>query len=1368
MDVGPGEKSDDEGKEQEKPFLLRVLHGHVLAGQLNSDGNAEFEWARVPPILGLETSKDHLFLKRGMDMFEQEFKLAQLSFSEFRYRGQDSPAKLRGFHTVESRGLVVILCCMPVRKQCTATAKEKTFQLLKSLVDTCMTLVEGEWLCMGTIFGTDCDYHTQPVRFTHGTTSDFGQLLQFHSKAAKLWSQLQERPWCGHKISSSIANATPFDILFYLLFAKCHKDAQHIWVDIGRFMWPQIMFMIGNKVEECARLQAAKAPEPAPLLKTKKGHNRRVPFINKMLLLKKVKFNKAHRRLVMSSHDDLVPSGTGLVSNEPLVECTAYMKLLKSTFSTSRRLQVSWDPSNYSVQEVLVATVYSNEAKTAGYLPIQCLLPITTVEVSEDIQLLAVRKQVTRVDGFNELRALAHALIHIEKPLELFFLPGNLLWQPLKAWQARVIINGKFYILDRVTEKLCRQIPDDFQFAQQHVLVSISDQGGINKGVLDYCCNYLKLCASIQYDQHHRTWNDLKSLLKSASLWRCFLSMAMMFNVSYGPQNSKTWFLRKQRALAEYARFQGPTSPSFLKFLPLICSERGETEDGSNDQKERMFQAMLGMRTCQICGPLTKLMRWWSWWECHEFYLGELWMSKLVMLSELGPENIEADAAPFSLPDAEGLSPQQELRQLKMKHVGWALAPSLITEESMWQKTLIFEVGKPLWSLYSKMSKEVQKPSDVLQFTINMSMGGWVEELASLISNGFFEVELMKKLYHSDSAGSLEHLQQHTKVLINMLNKRAMSLVATYLKPPYRYAALVSPQTESSTRKAMQQDWIQLLTAEELAANGKQVPALEHTHFLGTAFARLLFLANEMDIVDNLEGDDANGVLLARSACEHLGDTVVIENTHQKAKDLLRSARHSVTSRLGKFHSVITSNVLKGRGVNFLQVDDSVKASATFAKNDALQIVKATHPNSHFMQNKFQEVMKYGASRPGFSWATSSHFSLFNEAACLELLLADGCLDLLRTGQLASAPITCIIGSPGSVVASKSADVVLMVLAVGTLNFLAWEMQVVSRDDDDFVCLQLCRGAASTSWHSVTDLQDWLAIPYVPKLHNRFGPLVFQQSSAPLALPEARVVEGLSLTVAQCNIVLKHYDIQPAKSKRKAELYMQIIELFVDSEEERKLALERSDLKGKPEPEEDGDLSELEDLLDHVEEAGNIADPDIKAERQKIKKAREKAKAAKMLQVGQENLLKPRRGRGRGRGKGRGRGAVAKGRGKGKFGRKAFGRARGSKVPDANLEKQVHSPEAEFGDFPARPFGSDLQQVSAQTAPEPAHPEIPPEVPVHEPASASSAHPHDELVAPPPCEPEAWACFRNSFTNGSEILHFLFEDSKCLIFCVPL
>lgn len=563
----------------------------------------------------------------------------------------------------------------------------------------------------------------------------------------------------------------------------------------------------------------------------------------------------------------------------------------------------------------------------------------------------------------------------------------------------------------------------------------------------------------------------------------------------------------------------------------------------------------------------------------------------------------------------------------------------------------IFEIANPLWTTYATMSKEVQKPVDILQFTINKSRGGWVDELIILVSNGFFKPEVLKRLYFVDESATLEHLEQRNKFLVTLLNKRAMSLTATYLIPPYRYSGLASPHTEGETRRKMQEEWI--LEAEDMAAHGKQVLPLECTHCLRTAFVRLFFLANELDSVGGLQGSASHGVALARTACEHLGDTVVVENTHQKAKDLLRSARHKVASRINKFHSVITSNVLKGRGVDFLQVTHAQKVAASMGKNPNMKLVKATHPNSYAMSKRFQEVMKYKASRPNFNWPSTSHETLFNEAACLQLLVADGCMDMVRTGDIQSAPITCLVGKPGSLVANSKEGRIFMVIAVGTLNFLGWDMEVVDRDENGFSIMQKCRQNTALSWHSVTDLSEWLAIPHKPQLRNRFGPLIHKQCSGPLALAENMVAEGLSLTVPQCKIVLRHYGVGPIP-QRKADLYKAIIELFVENPEEQKLALEKSDLKKQDDDVEvDSDLSELEELLDNVEDANNLADPEIKAERSKVKKMRKK-RATKNLVEGaaQSDLLLPKKGKGKGKRRGKGRGKAPK---------KKFGRGRGKR-----------------------------------------------------------------------------------------------------------
>lgn len=58
------------------------------------------------------------------------------------------------------------------------------------------------------------------------------------------------------------------------------------------------------------------------------------------------------------------------------------------------------------------------------------------------------------------------------------------------------------------------------------------------------------------------------------------------------------------------------------------------------------------------------------------------------------------------------MTPQAELRHLKAKHGGWKLAPNLVTKQSMWERQLISELGKPMWSFYTEMCQTVKTCKD--------------------------------------------------------------------------------------------------------------------------------------------------------------------------------------------------------------------------------------------------------------------------------------------------------------------------------------------------------------------------------------------------------------------------------------------------------------------------------------------------------------------------------------------------------------------------------------------------------------------------------------------------------------------------------
>lgn len=1117
----------DDQVHSHRPLCLRIKEGVAFTGCINADDWVEWDWDRVPDAVEMKTAKDHLMLKRNMEEFRREFALAQVSFSEFHYRGQEEPKETRGRHTMESRALLLMLALMPTRKSTKVTTKETSLWILKSMLDIIMG--NGSHSCTCTILGDDMKYVCKELRFTNGVTNGLESVLQHHSESIEAWKTLRGKVWHSMKMASSLDHAGIFDILFFLIYIKCNP-ALPPWQDFGLHLWPQVLWMLGDALEQCGQRLATREMESVPVLKSRKGHTRKIPVVNKLVLLNRVRKAKSHRGLVMATHNDIVPAGADLVSSEPLLECTEYLKLLSQKFSDCKTLQVSWDPSTYAGDEVLISTIFSIDCNCAGYLPIQYLMPVKSEELEEELRALAGIKKVTRVAGFAELRGLAHALAAVSAHLDLFKVPDEIHWQPLKEYESRSLVGGRYIVTNTINNSAKSQVPETYSFREQPILVSITDQGAVNLGALDYVTYHLKMTILCAYDRQHRTYNDLKSALRMAKLMKTFYGYALLFNINYGPSQSKTWFHRKRAALLKFLNEHSPNNNPFLHYFPMICSERGLVESGSAAQRQEVFSSMKELRSCEVFGPIAKLMRWYSWFESDQFYKGQIWMTRMIMLYESNVEFADEKLDDVFVMPA-GLSPKEELRQLKIKHGGWGLAPALVTKSSMFEKNIISEVAKPLWTLYTSFTRHVKTPDDVERNFIEMAKDGWKEELLMLVHNGFFDIDTLQKVYTMDETDTAENIEKHSIFLIQLLSKRAKSLIGTHCKPPWRYCAIGegTPASFVNTGATMDFEWKILLEAEALAAKGVDLPLLKSLHFLQTSFARLHFLANEMDIMAGKSFEQSDAVYLSKVASKHLGDTVCIENTHQKVKDKMRAARHFQISRLNKWHSVLSCNVLEGRGVPHLKVDDLAKAQA--ARGRMLPVVRSTNPNSLPMRKEYQELMKHKTQGDVFNWPSTSQDSLFNEVASLECLLSFG--NHVVPNEMDSCQTTCLVGKPGSLLAFQPTGTLVMTLAVGHFAFLGWHAEVVGTDQDGLVTVQLCRVQSALEWFFVKDLEDWLCIPTQVKLLNNYGPVCFQQCGVPLGLLEARILEGLALTNKQCHVILKHYNVQFGKMERK-------------------------------------------------------------------------------------------------------------------------------------------------------------------------------------------------------------------------------------------
>lgn len=798
----------------------------------------------------------------------------------------------------------------------------------------------------------------------------------------------------------------------------------------------------------------------------------------------------------------------------------------------------------------------------------------------------------------------------IGKDIADFKPPPDVHWQPLKQHEQREQQGNQFVIRDTITGQTTPQLPEGFQFSKVPTLTSVSDQGGVNRGFLDYILYQVQLLLSVQYDLQHRIWNDLKASLKAAQLFRTFLGYSLFWNLNYAPYPTKAFFQRKKVAAAELATSStyGPFSAEFQAYLPLICLELQQEEPVTREGILQIFNKIEEMRSLQILGPLVKVMRWFSWWDSYQFYLGENWMTKYVIMSATDKGSFEEEA----LDTPEGMTPQEEIRHLKGKLGNWVLAPTFVTCQRMWEKDLIAEMGRPLWSASTHLSQHVHTPDEFLQHVVHMATGGWKDELQSLIDHGCFSVPAMKRLYSDNGMGTTTNLQTHKKLLLKLLAMRATSLVGAFLKPPHRYAGLGKSETAQSTSKQMQGEWKAILDIERLVASGQSIKPYESMHFTTTSLCRFHYLANEQDRLLNRQGTaTAAATELTKATARRPGNTVIVENTHQFAKDTMREARHNMTSRVHKYHSALSSNVLSGCKIPHIQVTPFAKLQADISKPKVQSIVQATNPNSHSMAKEFQSCMKYKASEPNFAWPSSSHTSLFQEAASLEFLLQKG--HGLDTKKIDAATLVCLVGH-GDILAYRPGGRLMMVLQASSHNFLAWELQVVPGEDDNQPALfTLYRQAATAvTWQTIQNLDDWLAVPTQAALQHAHGPLVFQQCGTPQQLPEAKIKAGLNLTVKQCRMILEQFNIFLPKQANKKEHYRAVFDLFLDTEEEKEEAMNKSSLNRKQEEEEeDGELDEeYEELLNQLEETHNCGDPDLKQEKAKLKKKKSKKRRA--------------------------------------------------------------------------------------------------------------------------------------------------------------
>ena len=581
-------------------------HGHFVV---------EWDWVRAANAIGLKSAKEHKYLQRNRELHQQELIAAAIPQAEIMYKGNGSIAGTKG-HCMNSAAFMLLILLVSSIKQLNASVKQNALSIVCGLLQIGCKVLASELDCLGTIYAKGHGYISQTlVVDSTGVIQGLFQLIQKHPGATWAWVHLMKAGVTPIAISSSCQLPTIWDLVLFLIWAKNNSSTKKVWQHVGQLLWPNIMWLCGKILDTLALERSRKPLEQLPLLKTNKGKSKRVPWQNKVILLRKLRQTKQHRKNTMESHGDLVPKGIQLVSAEDRLTAALYASKVKQAYQEAYHYSVHWDPSNYDI-ETLVSIIFSTQAGDEGseglaaYLPIQNMKPVAKKEVSPEIQALGAKKKLTRIEGFNELRALSHSLMGVGMPLEKFFLEG-VCWKKLEEFESRVFENGLWWIVNARTGSKKVQLPQNFNIAKTPLLVSLSDQGGINRSGLDYLTSKLGMTLHVSFDPYHRSWNDVKLSLKASKgdLFKCLLSYSLLYNINYGPFGSKAWHEKKLQRVTELLEAGSAHREPFLSFIPWICLERQIPEPRDAQERQKLFESLADMNSIKTLGPVVKLMR---------------------------------------------------------------------------------------------------------------------------------------------------------------------------------------------------------------------------------------------------------------------------------------------------------------------------------------------------------------------------------------------------------------------------------------------------------------------------------------------------------------------------------------------------------------------------------------------------------------------------------------------------------------------------------------------------------------------------------------------------------------------------------------
>ena len=382
---------------------------------------------------------------------------------------------------------------------------------------------------------------------------------------------------------------------------------------------------------------------------------------------------------------------------------------------------------------------------------------------------------------------------------------------------------------------------------------------------------------------------------------------------------------------------------------------------------------------------------------------------------------------------------------------------------------------------------------------------------------------------------------------------------------------------------------------------GQKVGCLSSMHWTQSPLVRAIFFAFEEDERMQTMACEASSArsLLLPLVC-NLGDSRMVENVHQHARDLMRSSKAKRFANTTLFAHTLRSGCLEQRQVSTVTVDAASKVMEGRGVQGKLKpIAEALNSRGHKLSLELQNLMKPKDSHN--KWPSPTPAALFQSVAST-IWLFNFWDNPAYAGHGVEASWLSVLLVPGCVIAQNSKGLLLKVVAVAEYSFLAWSLEVEKNSAGESVYRCFPR-KHDLAWHHIVDLQDWVALKTEAVLQHELGPVVWRSIGEALPLEVVACLEGLTLTAKQSKALLKHFNITiPSGQPTIRALHTLIIESLLP-QDLQKQALDKLTAKEKAqEVEWDTDFSEIVSELG--QEDGNAQD--VKEYKKKKLQAEEK------------------------------------------------------------------------------------------------------------------------------------------------------------------